>query len=112
MLLIVILACSGAPDSTMASYEKNCHDGFLITCLSVGDIYRTGKLGHTDFERAREFFTIACDGEYVPGCVRLGIMAEEGQGEPQDLQKAREIYSKACHQKKSALACSRLEALP
>ena len=96
----------------MAGYEQNCHDGFLLTCLSVGDIYRTGRQGHTDFERARAFFTIACDGDFVPGCVRLGMMAEEGQGEPRDLAKAREIYRQACHQGQSALACRRLEALP
>lgn len=76
--------------------------GFLVTLtLSVSafsDAFDSGviALEKGDYQKAKEFFSKACDGKNTHGCGMLGIMYEKGRGVKQNFSKAKEFYGKAC----------------
>ena len=88
--------------------EEVCQSGDTEICGGVGEIYHLGLYNvKKDFNKALNFYTIACNGGYVASCSNLANMYAIGLGVKQDYKKAIELFDKACLGG-LALGCSNL----
>ena len=81
-----------APGALPESVRENA----AVGCFNLGVSYDEGNGGAQDFQRARELYQKACDGEDMTGCAGLGRLYALGQGGARDYQRAQELYRKAC----------------
>ncbi|WP_334082433.1 tetratricopeptide repeat protein, partial [Helicobacter typhlonius] len=60
-------------------------------------MYAYGRGVMTDYTKAVELYTQACNMDNRVGCYNLGLLYDEGyKGVRQDYFKARELYAKSC----------------
>lgn len=69
-------------------------------CHNVGLLAHDGqanKDGQPDLEKARDYYTRACDGNYAPSCFNLSAMFLQGApGFPKDMGLACKYSMRAC----------------
>jgi TPR repeat protein len=77
------------------SYQMSCDHGLgegrgdLNSCVELGRIYESGKIGALDSNAATELYQKACDANNARGCGHLAVKVG-------DKTKALVLYTKAC----------------
>jgi|GEM_PF-4462810 len=87
-------------------WEEYCKDGKNEHCFNLGLINE----GRRDFEKAKEFYKLACDGRDADACYNYGFFFMEGIGGEANMKIAGKYYKKACEGGK-ARACHYLSVI-
>jgi TPR repeat protein len=94
--------CSHKADYSIAEalreYEKGCDGGDADDCALAARVLDHSLLDAVgkDLEKARNYYTKACEMEQGPSCASAGTMWNEGAGGEKDKAKAKECLKKAC----------------
>ena len=59
-------------------YEKACEGGYTDSCIYLGRMHRDSHTLHRDYEKAKEYFSKACDGNNRLGCKEERMLKESG----------------------------------
>jgi len=74
-----------------------CQKGEPMACRDLGLRYFFGKKGAPqDYEKAKEYFLLACEQDDPPGCIGLAGQYANGGGVERDMNKAGIYLDKAC----------------
>lgn len=63
--------------------EIVCKGGDGFQCFRLADLYREGKGGPVELDKALAAYEASCAGKYGEGCERRADLAREGQGGPE-----------------------------
>jgi hypothetical protein len=111
MFIFLILSMNDRENNDpIETYLKECNNGVMNSCNSLGFLYYEGNEVSKDNAKAVELYQKACNGGSSAGCYNLGYMYENGDGVMQDYSEAVELYQKACNAG-NALGCSNLKKL-
>ncbi len=98
---------SEIPAVDIKAYRDNCSKGEMESCYKVGCTYFYGYKVKKNFELARGFFDLACQGGVTGACAKLSTTY---LGEKADFKKARKSANASC-EKKVGLGCDILAFL-
>lgn len=59
---------------SLAFYEKACRSGYSKSCIHLGRHYRDSHTLLQDYEKAKEYFQLACDANNYLGCKEVRII--------------------------------------
>ncbi|MGA2673182.1 MAG: protein kinase [Terracidiphilus sp.] len=79
--------------------ESACNANYRSACVSLGDVYRSGKGFSQDYAAAERYYAKACSGGDAKGCKGLGQLGDayrNGDRVYKDDAKAAELYQKSC----------------
>lgn len=79
-------------------YRKGCGKSHYVSCLVLGDMYRSGYSGvPQDYREAMKYYNEACWGRTESGCEAKADMYAQGQGVPKDPAMAAKLRSESCN---------------
>lgn len=110
LLSIALCLLFGAwlADETMVSYEsedmlrrvspyiKECHVGSPNDCYFAAHEYMIGENGVKWYNKAANYYKLACDGGVYKACSNLGILYQNGLGVKQNYDVSVQLYKLAC----------------
>ena len=80
----------------LADCTAQCDRGHGGSCVRLGLLYDSGKLGKPDQVRSAALYKKACEVGEPVGCTNLGVTYERGEGVAVDKARARDLYAMAC----------------
>jgi hypothetical protein len=80
----------------VAIYSRNCDNGKMSDCTSLGDMYSTSDGIMKDLDRAVVLLHKGCDGGDMRGCLFLGYMYLDGKGVSKDASQAVTLIRRGC----------------
>lgn len=102
------LGTAWSPKDAMAAYEKGCKLGTGVACFNLATIYEghgvdaEPKLAEEFFERAREHWQKACDGDEPRWCTNSAYMiarAAKNDPSPAQLERMLDLDTRTCEAK-------------
>lgn len=76
-------------------FERACHMNIPSACYNFG-VHLNLTQSPPPFDRSRQLFEYACDGEHYLACAFLANMLRRGQGGPEEPGRAAELAALAC----------------
>lgn len=95
-ILLVIVLTLGLHAELYKEIKKSCYDGDAENCINLGVLYQLGQDLNQSYEKAKFYYSQACDLNHSAGCVKLGDLYYFGQGMDQNNSKAKLYYNKSC----------------
>ena len=77
-------------DATCSKYNA------IDSCTNAGALYEFGLGTKTDYTKASERYTIACDQNFASACLNLAVFYEKGKGVKKNLKKSLALTKKSC----------------
>ena len=93
-------------DLALDKYEQACRLQDSWACNKLGNLYRNRTYWQIpqDYQKAKKYYTQACDNNYSSACVGIGLMYEREEGGDANQTVALQYYKKAC-KLKNAWGC-------
>lgn len=77
-------------------YREECDRGELESCVGLAHLWRQGRGGDQDLEKAQAMFADACEKGSADACTSGAFLHFEGRDGETDYEAARTLYQKAC----------------
>ena len=87
-------------------FHEGCRRGDMASCLYLGFLHDSGKLGGEDPGRATACYRDACESGSKKACYNYGFMLEKGASDRESQVEAWRLYDSSCGQGHSP-ACKR-----
>ena len=92
-ITLILLTTINLQADIFEESQNGCLNGDPGACYHLGDIYTQEK----NVQKAREFYTKACDGGHAKGCYQIGLIYENGEIVKHNYAMAAKFYTKSCN---------------